>query len=161
VSQQSRPPLLTTRTAVVLLWGLVCGASAAVLTYLAGDNAAAAILAGLDHAVAQVFGLGVRGGHPIPLVFGGAVGCGQQQARVPVERGLGRRVQGRRDSGRPLQQAVPSWRPVVAQVLVEVGVQLRQERGEFAAGSSVGGDATNGLNQSGPAVTQRRAAARG
>lgn len=47
VSRPSRPPLLTTRTAVVLLLGLVCGASAGVLTYLAGDNTAAAILAGL------------------------------------------------------------------------------------------------------------------
>ena len=48
MSRPSRPPLLTTRTAVVLLLGLVCGASAGVLTYLAGDdNAAAAVLAGL------------------------------------------------------------------------------------------------------------------
>jgi len=47
VSQISRPPLLSTRTALVLLLGLVCGTGAGTLTYLAGNNIAAAILAGL------------------------------------------------------------------------------------------------------------------
>ncbi|GGP87091.1 hypothetical protein [Saccharothrix coeruleofusca] len=43
----NRPPLLTTRTAVVLLLGLECGGTAGALAYLAGNNAAAAILGGL------------------------------------------------------------------------------------------------------------------
>ncbi|MCC8248786.1 hypothetical protein [Saccharothrix luteola] len=47
MSQISRPPLLSTRTALVLLLGLVCGTGAGTLTYLAGNNAATAILAGL------------------------------------------------------------------------------------------------------------------
>ncbi|NUT47981.1 MAG: hypothetical protein HOV94_11825 [Saccharothrix sp.] len=47
MSRTSPPPLLTTRTALVLLLGLVCGAGAGVLAYLAGNNVAAAVLAGL------------------------------------------------------------------------------------------------------------------
>jgi hypothetical protein len=47
LNRPPQTPLLTTRTAVVLLLGLLCGATAGVLTYLAGDNIAAAILAGL------------------------------------------------------------------------------------------------------------------
>lgn len=40
-------PLLPTRTALVLLLGLLCGTAAGVLTWLAGENLAAAVLGGL------------------------------------------------------------------------------------------------------------------
>ncbi|MEV6823750.1 hypothetical protein [Amycolatopsis sp. NPDC051102] len=40
-------PLLSVRAAVVLLLGLTCGVAVGVLTYLAGGNTPAAILAGL------------------------------------------------------------------------------------------------------------------
>ncbi|MEV0678234.1 hypothetical protein AB0I60_17135 [Actinosynnema sp. NPDC050436] len=54
MTQPPRPPLLSTRTALVLLLGLVCGAGAGVLTHLAGNNAATALLAGLAAAGAAV-----------------------------------------------------------------------------------------------------------
>jgi hypothetical protein len=41
------PPLVSIRTAVILLLGFVCGVTIGVLTYFAGGNTAAAILAGL------------------------------------------------------------------------------------------------------------------
>ncbi|MET8848701.1 hypothetical protein [Amycolatopsis sp. NPDC004625] len=42
------PPVVTVRQAVVLLLALVCGLTVGVLTYLAGGNLPAAILAGLS-----------------------------------------------------------------------------------------------------------------
>ncbi|MFC5060201.1 hypothetical protein [Saccharothrix xinjiangensis] len=47
MSRTPRPPLLSTRTALVLLLGLACGAVAGALTYIAGNNVAASVLAGL------------------------------------------------------------------------------------------------------------------
>ena len=46
MTRPSRPPLLTTRTAVVLLLGFAAGATAGVLTYLAGHDMATAVLGG-------------------------------------------------------------------------------------------------------------------
>lgn len=45
--KSSTPPLFSVRTALVLLLGCACGAAAGTLTFLAGDNLAAAVLAGL------------------------------------------------------------------------------------------------------------------
>jgi hypothetical protein len=46
----SPPPLLTVRTALVLLLGLVCGVAAALLTAMGGSHLPAAALIGLGTA---------------------------------------------------------------------------------------------------------------
>lgn len=46
-SSPTPPPLLTVRSAVILLLGVVCGFIIGALTYLAGGNTAASVLAGL------------------------------------------------------------------------------------------------------------------
>lgn len=43
----SPPPLISTRAALVVLLGLLCGMVAAVLTFLAAKNGPAAVLVGL------------------------------------------------------------------------------------------------------------------
>ncbi|MFI9817954.1 hypothetical protein [Saccharothrix variisporea] len=60
---ETRPPLVSTRTAVVLVLGLLCGTAAGVLTYLAGDNTAAAVLAGLAASGAAVAFFHAHVGH--------------------------------------------------------------------------------------------------
>lgn len=66
MSQISRPPLLSTRTALVLLLGLMCGTGAGTLTYLAGNNVAAAVLAGLAASGASVAFFHAHVGHESP-----------------------------------------------------------------------------------------------
>jgi hypothetical protein len=46
-SSPTPPPLLSVRAAVILLLALVCGTAVGTLTFFAGKNVAAAILAGL------------------------------------------------------------------------------------------------------------------
>ncbi|MFD9740091.1 hypothetical protein [Umezawaea sp. NPDC059074] len=46
MSKSTPPPLLTTRSAVVLLLGAVCGAATGVLTYLTAHDVATAVLGG-------------------------------------------------------------------------------------------------------------------
>lgn len=51
---QTPPPLLSLRSAVVLLLGVVCGIAVGVLAFLAGRNAATAVLSGLAGAGATI-----------------------------------------------------------------------------------------------------------
>ncbi|QFZ23200.1 hypothetical protein [Saccharothrix syringae] len=59
-------PLLSARTALVLLLGLACGTAAGVLAYLAGDNTAASVLAGLAASGVAVAFFHAHVGHDLP-----------------------------------------------------------------------------------------------
>jgi hypothetical protein len=50
MTEQQPPPLLTARSALVILIGVVAGVMSGVLAYLAADNPAAAVLVGASAA---------------------------------------------------------------------------------------------------------------
>jgi hypothetical protein len=54
LSKPSPPPLLSVRTAVILLLGVLCGAAVTALTALAEHNLTTAMLAGLAAAGAAI-----------------------------------------------------------------------------------------------------------
>jgi hypothetical protein len=59
-----------------------------------------------------------------------------------------------RDARCAFQDSVAAWRPLTVEVLLEAGVQLRQEGGQFAVRPGVGRRPLGGLEESSPAVAE-------